>query len=415
MNKLKEKVFLVIFGLLTLFLITILFIFNYQDYYAKKQNILKNITQAKKVGSITDELSYNLGKRKNIGFNNKPSMIFMDYAVYTVILDSQNNIICIINNSGLEKDDREILIITNKIINKNNTSRVNVPNLYINKYAYSYNYGESITIINIERIRNELLSKLKMSILIFIALEILIIFISKKITNWIILPVLDAFEKQKQFIADASHELKTPLAVIMASSDALYNNPKEKKWINNIKSESDRMNNLIKNLLTLAKMEDSSNDIIKSDLNLSKLVFFQSLKYESLMFEQNLKLETFIDNDIHFKCNEEQIKELLSILIDNAIKHSFKNQNIKVSLKETKNSVILKVEDKGDEIPKGEEEKIFERFYRLDKSRNRNENRYGLGLAIAKKIAQNNNANITARSEDGFTIFEVVFKKINKI
>ena len=411
MNKLKDKVFLVIFGLLTLFLITILFIFNSQDYYTKKQNILRNLTQAKKAGGITDELSYNLDGRRNAGFNNKPSMIFMDYAVYTVILDSQNNIICIINNSGLDKDDNEILTITNKIISKNNSSKVNVPNLYFNKYAYSYNYGESITIINIENIKSELLSRLKISILIFIILEALIIFISKKITNWIITPVLDSFERQKQFIADASHELKTPLAVIMASSDALYNNPKEKKWLNNIKSESDRMNNLIKNLLTLAKLEDDNKDIIKSNLNLSKLVLLQSLTYESLMFEQNLKLETLIDDDIHFKCNEEEIKELLSILIDNAIKHSFKNENIKVSLKESKNSVILKVENKGEEIPKGEEEKIFERFYRLDKSRNRNENRYGLGLAIAKKIAQNNNANITARSEDNLTTFEVVFKK----
>lgn len=411
MNKLKDKVFLVIFGLLTLFLITILFIFNSQDYYTKKQNILRNLTQAKKAGGITDELSYNLDGRRNAGFNNKPSMIFMDYAVYTVILDSQNNIICIINNSGLDKNDNEILTITNKIISKNNSSKVNVPNLYFNKYAYSYNYGESITIINIENIKSELLSRLKISILIFIILEALIIFISKKITNWIITPVLDSFERQKQFIADASHELKTPLAVIMASSDALYNNPKEKKWLNNIKSESDRMNNLIKNLLTLAKLEDDNKDIIKSNLNLSKLVLLQSLTYESLMFEQNLKLETLIEDDIHFKCNEEEIKELLSILIDNAIKHSFKNENIKVSLKESKNSVILKVENKGKEIPKGEEEKIFERFYRLDKSRNRNENRYGLGLAIAKKIAQNNNANITARSEDNLTTFEIVFKK----
>lgn len=411
MNKLKNKVFLVIFGLLTIFLITILFIFNFQDYYTKKQNLLRNLTQAKKANGMTDELSYNLDGRRNAGFNNKPSMIFMDYAVYTVILDSQNNIICIINNSGLDKDDNEILTIANKIISKNNSSKVNVPNLYFNKYAYSYNYGESITIINIENIKSELLSRLKISILIFIILEALIIFISKKITNWIITPVLDSFERQKQFIADASHELKTPLAVIMASSDALYNNPKEKKWLNNIKSESDRMNNLIKNLLTLAKLEDDNKDIIKSNLNLSKLVLLQSLTYESLMFEQNLKLKTSIDDDIYLKCNEDNIKELLSILIDNAIKHSFKNENIKVSLKESKNSVILKVENKGEEIPKGEEEKIFERFYRLDKSRNRNENRYGLGLAIAKKIAQNNNANITARSEDNLTTFEVVFKK----
>ncbi len=406
MSKLKDKVFLVIFSLLTLFLITVLVIFNYQDYYTKKKNIIQNLTRAKNINNV--ENIFNI--KKDNKFNNKSSTIFMDYNIYTVILNRNNDIICIINNSSIELNDHKILDIANNIIRNNNKSKIEVRSLYFNDYAYSYKYANYITIMNIENIKNELQTKLKLSLTIFIVLEFIIFLIAKKITKWITIPALESFDKQKKFIEDASHELKTPLSVIMASCDMLENNLNEKKWLNNIKNESDRMNNLIKSLLDLAKIENNSN-VICSKCNISKLVLLQTLTYESLMFEQNIKLKTDIEEEKHIICNEQQIKQLVSILLDNAIKHSFKNEIIIVSLKELKNSVILKVKNKGDKIPKGEEEKIFERFYRLDKSRNRNDNRYGLGLAIAKNIANSNNATINAYTKNDYTIFRVVFKK----
>ena len=236
------------------------------------------------------------------------------------------------------------------------------------------------------------------------------ILISNVITKWITKPVQESFEKQKQFIADASHELKTPLSVIIASSEALEENPKEKKWIKNIKNEADRMNNLIIRLLDLATSEREIKDELKLE-NLSKIIELSVLTFEGKAFEKNIKLNYDIKENINYKINSNDIKQLIEILLDNAIKHSDKNEVININLFETNNQIILNVSNKGEEIPNGSEEKIFERFYRVDKSRNRDENRYGLGLAIAKNIVTNHNGMISAKSKDGITTFKVIFKK----
>ena len=229
------------------------------------------------------------------------------------------------------------------------------------------------------------------------------------LTNWAIKPALEALDNQKQFVADASHELKTPIAVIMANSEALENEPNEKKWLNNIKSEAERMNDLISDLLDMARLENSNNKEIYQTENLSKLVEMSILTFESLIYEKNIKLDYVIDENISLNCNGSQIKQLVAILIDNAINHSdLKNGEIDIILKKEKINIILEVKNKGKEIPKEEREKIFERFYRADESRNRNSNRYGLGLAIAKNIVLNHNGKISVDYLSGYTVFKVV-------
>ena len=135
------------------------------------------------------------------------------------------------------------------------------------------------------------------------------------------------------------------------------------------------------------------------------------LTFESLIYEKNINLEYDIEENINTKCDEDQIKQLVGILIDNAIKHSSTKGEIKVKLKKEKGNIVLTVTNKGEEIAKEDREKIFERFYRTDKSRNRNENRYGLGLAIAKNIVTNHNGEISANSENGYTTFKVIIKE----
>ena len=259
-------------------------------------------------------------------------------------------------------------------------------------------------------VKEKLQSLIKTSIFIFVLLEIVIIVVSIKITSWIIKPVIETFNKQKQFIADASHELKTPIAVIMANSEALEKEPNEKKWLNNIKSESERMNELITNLLDLAKLENGKNKEIYNVEDLSKIAEMSVLTFESLMFENKIKFEYNIQKDLKLKCNSVQIKQLIAILLDNAIKHSEENGEINVFLEKQKNDIILSVSNKGKEIPKEIRDKIFERFYRADESRNRESNRYGLGLAIAKNIVVNHNGKISVDCVGGYTTFKVVFK-----
>ena len=170
------------------------------------------------------------------------------------------------------------------------------------------------------------------------------------------------------------------------------------------------MNKLIRNLLDLAKIENENTDKSDEIINLSKLVEMSILTFESLAYEKDIELTYDIEKELSFKGNSEEIKELMSILLDNAIKHSKKKGQIKVTLKTDKNHLILKVMNKGEPIPPGEEEKIFERFYRVDKARNRKENRYGLGLAIAKGIVNNHHGKITASSKEEYTTFTVVLK-----
>lgn len=258
-------------------------------------------------------------------------------------------------------------------------------------------------------VQERLMQVLKTSILIFFVLEIVIVVISKKLTSWIIKPVIETFNKQKQFIADASHELKTPLSVIIASSEALENEPEEKKWLTNIKSESERMNNLISDLLDMAKSENGIKEQYINE-NLSKIVEKAILTFESLIYEKDISLDYKIEENINFLCNGNQIKQVIGILLDNAVKHSFSKGKIEVKLKKEKGNIILTVTNEGKEIPREEQEKIFERFYRADESRNRNENRYGLGLAIAKNIVTNHNGNISVNSENGYTTFKIVLK-----
>jgi signal transduction histidine kinase len=414
MKKLKNKIFLTILLILTISVLSIITIFTIQNYLEQKNNIESNLNMAldnAKNSKNNDEFKNDKIEENDFTEpnDNKEKIKFVDSTIYTILIDKNNNIKEIINHSNNELQDSDIKDIANDILNQKNIKEKHIGFLYFEKYSYVYLKDNSLVIFDNENIKNNLVKSLEISSFIFIIIELIFIFISNIISNWIINPVKISFEKQKQFIADASHELKTPLSVIIASTEALEENIKENKWIKNIKSETERMNLLIKDLLNLASSE--RNNITLETKNLSKIIELSILTFEGITFENNIKLNYKIEEDIKLMVDENSIKQLIEILLDNAIKHSKKNGVINVVLENNINYVQLLVENEGDEIPKGEEEKIFERFYRVDKSRNRKENRYGLGLAIAKNIVLNHNGKITAHSNNGKTTFKILFKK----
>lgn len=399
MKKLKNKVFIVLVIILTCFLCSILFIFNYQDYSREKMNIDNNLKRMFDDRGNSDKVP----PKKELD-----KMIFMDSVVYIVKIDSSNNILDITNNSNNDVSDSEIEIIAKNILNS--SSDFKVGNLYFDQYSYSKKQ-DSIIIIDNTFSRNKLLSSLKNSFIIFFVLEILIVYVSWLLTKWITKPVLSSFEKQRQFIADASHELKTPLSIIIASSDSLEKNPNETKWLEYIKGEAFKMNGLVTDLLELARSEDAS---LKEELvnnNISKQIELSILSFEGIIYERGLKLNYYVQDDLYLKCDVNKIKQLVGILIDNAIKHSYENETVEVDLRSDRNNIILKVKNRGDVIEKEVIDKIFERFYRADKSRNRNDKRYGLGLSIAKNIVTLHGGKIEVSSSGKETIFKVIFKK----
>ena len=279
---------------------------------------------------------------------------------------------------------------------------------YIGNYIYKVRKlganEKEVTLIESETT----IKTLKITILVTIiigAFGIVIIYIiAKKLSTTIVQPVENTFEKQKQFISDASHELKTPLAVIEANADVLEEKVGENKWITYIQNEVQSMNKLVNDLLTLSRTENTSTANFQK-FDLSKEVEMSVSVFESMMYEKKIKLETNINDEIEFNGDKEDIKHIVSILIDNAIKHTEENGKIIVNTLKEKNNIKIEVKNQGKPIPEKERDKIFERFYRVDKARNRSEKRYGLGLSIAKGIVDKYNGTISVSCKDGFTSF----------
>ncbi|SFU30184.1 His Kinase A (phospho-acceptor) domain-containing protein [Clostridium sp. DSM 8431] len=245
--------------------------------------------------------------------------------------------------------------------------------------------------------------------------------ISLYVANKAVKPVEEAYNSQKRFIADASHELKTPLAVVKTNVEILKANKSEtiesqEKWINYISFQTDRMSKLVNDLLYLAKADNNEVLGVQSKFDISEAILDQMLSFEAVIYENELGLDYDIQDNIMFYGNKEGINQLVGILVDNAIKHSYKNKDIKVSLKEDKGIIRFSVTNYGDNIPKEELDKIFERFYRVDKSRSKEKGGYGLGLSIAKTIVSKENGNIRAFSDNNVInlVVELNSPSINK-
>lgn len=398
MKKLKTKVFWVIFLLLTSFTFIIFITSTTRSYMEKKNSIMDTLTKMPKTFEFDKEPF-----RRPMEDSRR---IFLDRAVYTVILDNNGNYQEVVNNTTNELDEENIEKVAKEII-KNHNDDLYIGNLYVDRYAYVFNPDNTLVIMDNIEVNRVLKNQLFSNLLIFVLCEIVICIITYLITKWIITPVKKSFEKQKVFVADASHELKTPLSVMIASADAYFND-KDEKWVHNIKNESERMVKLVTELLDLAKTEQ---DMLLSENNLSNIIESSVLTFESLFYENNIKLKYDIEKDIKMLCNENLIIELVNILVDNAIRHTSKKGKVIVNLTHKNKQIVLEVKNTGSFIKKEDEEKIFQRFYKVDTSRNRNSNNYGLGLAIAKNIVEGHNGTISAYSDNDFTTFKVIWNQ----
>lgn len=200
------------------------------------------------------------------------------------------------------------------------------------------------------------------------------------------------------------------MAVICANADTLEGEIGSNKWLSYIQNEVSSMNKLVNSLLSLARVENKNSrkdNFVYFDL--SKTILGSSMVFESLAFENDIELINDIQENLKLKGISDEIKQVVSILLDNAISHTEKGGKIIVQLKKYKNNIFINVKNTGEPISKEEEEKIFERFYRSDESRNRDSKRYGLGLSIAKSIVEKHHGKIKVSWERGFTIFTVIF------
>ena len=247
-------------------------------------------------------------------------------------------------------------------------------------------------------------------VLIFFVAMGVFLGVSILLSNWVIKPVAVAWDQQRQFVADASHELKTPLSVIMANAELLANEDTipddRRKFSSNILSMTYQMRTLVENLLEMARVDNGTLKMQFAALDFSELVRDAVLSFQLLYEEKGQTLQNAIPDGITLQGSERHLYQVLDVLLDNALKYSVAEGHTNVELKRIGHSCLLTVSNTGEPISKEDLKNIFKRFYRADKARSLNGS-YGLGLSIAEAIIEAHKGKIWAASEPGYNTFFV--------
>ena len=229
---------------------------------------------------------------------------------------------------------------------------------------------------------------------------ILVSVFSKKAIN----PIINSMEKQKQFITDAGHEIKTPLAIISANADVLELTNGGSEWITSIRNQTSRLDKLVKNLMILSRMEEDHIKLSYQEFDISSCVDTIAHSFLAVAESQNKELRLELQSDLVYQGDEGCIEQLVSTLLDNAMKYSNAHGSIKVGLSAYKKGVRLEVINTVEHMDTKNLDRLFDRFYRADESRSRETGGYGIGLSIAKSIVEAHHGKISAHSEDGKSI-----------
>jgi len=236
---------------------------------------------------------------------------------------------------------------------------------------------------------------------------VLFLGISILLANWAVKPVDTAWKQQKQFVADASHELKTPLTVILTNTELLSSDPTLlAPCLDNIKLVTEQMRNLVEGLLELSRMDCGASRISLQPLNFSRLVQSVVCIFEPLYYESNVTLTEAIEKDIILKGSDCHLRQVIDILLDNALKYTFSGTEVHIQLQKQRCFVLLSVTNHGTPIEPDDLTNIFKRFYRTEQSRNKRGS-YGLGLSIAESIVQEHHGKIWAESQNGINTFYI--------
>lgn len=325
---------------------------------------------------------------------------------YSVFYNQDGQAMKVDYHGGVLYSEQEILDIANSILakGKERGTYSNMP--YLVKATGA---GKIVALIDntFEMDNSDRLLENTMMVggLTWLVILILAWVFSKKIVD----PLEENDNKQKQFISDAGHELKTPISVISANADLLSLEIGENKWLSNIQYENERMGNLVKQLLELVRAENMQQ--AREYLDFSRLASGGTLPFESVAFENGLILNTEIEDCIYVNGNQNQLGQLISILIDNAIHHGEAGKEVLVKLKSSKHKAVFSVVNAGQPIPDEVKERLFERFYRSDEARTEDVGHYGLGLAIAKAIVTAHGGKIELSCYDGLIEFRAVIPR----
>ena len=326
---------------------------------------------------------------------------------YTVAVSNDGEILEIKNEQPAVHSNTDLEKLAQEVIggNKQYGTNKNLAFYKVDKGGYTLVAFMDNTVIN-----ESAMTLFRYTLIFGGVVIVLFFFLSLFLAKKIVTPLEESYQKQKQFISDAGHELKTPVSVVSANAEILSREIGGNQWLQNIQYENERMGTLVCQLLDLAKTENVTPQTERIDF--SRLAVSEALAFESIAFEKGFVLNQNIENSIYVDGNGIQLKQIISILLDNAIRHSKERGEVRLTLTKEHGFARLSVINKADEIPEEEQTKIFERFYRVDTARNGEDKHYGLGLAIAKAIVITHKGKISVRCYDGFVEFSVLIPSL---
>lgn len=329
-----------------------------------------------------------------------------DYST-SVVLKNKN--IMVLSNSLKETTDKDILSMTQKLQKSGKRFGSIDDYIYLVRILKSGN-TVYIFVNNKEALQN---SKQFFIVSIFIFLLSVIVFtiISYYLSRWMIKPSEKAIKNQKIFVANISHDLKTPITIIRANADLIENEVKNKKSIKYIQQETEKLNHLVNEMLTLTRIDNTISKENFKSFNFGDSLFDVVLPFESIAYEKGIRFNINIDEVTDYFGDESNIQKLAEILIDNAMSYTAKGGIVDVDAYENSKAVTLSVTNTGEPISDEKKVEIFDRFYRESKSRERTGNHYGLGLSIANTIVKKHNGKITVESKNGKNTFTVILPK----
>ncbi|HCP14445.1 MAG TPA: two-component sensor histidine kinase [Peptococcaceae bacterium] len=398
LKKLRRKFILINMSLLSLVLVIVIAavgLFNYQQ--------LKNESYAVLQRTLSDNGGEMPIHRVEIGGGKPPKSQLM-LPAFSVLLNENGQVIAK-TRENVDVSDTVIAQMAQRVMASGEEDGV-LNDMRLRFLVKTSSEGTRIAFTDMSRELEMLTSQLISLTLIGFGGLTAFFLISLFLSAWALRPVEKAWEQQQQFVANASHELRTPLTVVLTNIGILLSHKQDtiaqqSKWIENTQTESHRMKKLVEDLLFLARSDAAQVPLIQKEFNFSDAVLGCLLPFEPMAYEKGVTLRSDIQPEISLIGDENQIKQLIIILLDNACKYAGEKGTLTLALKKVKDGILLSVNNTGQPIPGECLAHIFDRFYRVDSARCRDEGGYGLGLSIAKTIVEKHGGRITVESSEG--------------